>query len=105
MALPDNFNAELEKTLKEVHESSALVLSYQNMEKLTLWYHKTLSIKSDQLEDTLAEMHSAGWRFDQEVLTGGIPQTFYDQFQAMVHGKSIYTTEFFRNMAVQPEWA
>lgn len=105
MAQMHVLDAEIERVLKEVQESSSLVLDYTNMEKLTLWYHKTLSIKSDQLEDTLAEMHSAGWRFDQEVLTGGIPQTFYDQFTAMVHGKSIYTAEFIRSMAVQPEWA
>ncbi len=105
MAQHEKLDEEIEKMLEEVQESSSLVLSYQNMEKLTLWYHKTLGIKSDQLQDTLAEMHRVGWRCDQEVLTGGIPQVYYDQFNAMVHGKSIYTAEFFRSMRVPPEYA
>jgi hypothetical protein len=58
-----------EEEIKEaLEEGNSLVLSYQTMEKLTLWYHKTCSIKSDQLQDTLAEMHADCWRFDQEVL-------------------------------------
>ena len=96
---------EMEKVFEELQESSALVLSYQNMEKLTLWYRKAHGIGSAQLADTLAAMHAAGWRCDQEVLAGGIPQAYYDQFTAMVHGNSIYTAEFFRSMRVQPEWA
>ena len=79
------------------------MLSYQNMEKLTLWYHKAHGIQSDQLADTLAEMHAGGWRCYQEVLEKGIPQAYYEQFTAMVRGSSIYTAEFFRSMRVQPE--
>jgi hypothetical protein len=105
MAQHEKLHEEIEKMLEEVQESSSLVLSYQNLEKMTLWYHKTLAIKSDQLQDTLAEMHNAGWRCDQEVLTGGIPQVYYDQFTAVVHGKTIYTADFFRSMRVQPEYA
>ena len=105
MAQHEKLAEEIEKVLEELQESSSLVLSYQNMEKLTLWYHKAHGIQSDQLADTLAAMHAAGWRCDQEVLAGGIPQAYYDQFTAMVHGNSIYTAEFFRSMRVQPEWA
>ena len=95
----------MEKVFEELQETSYLVLSYQNMEKLTLWYRKAHGVESDQLADTLAAMHAGGWRCEQEVLAGGIPQAYYDQFTAMVHGRSIYTAEFFRSMRVQPEYA
>ena len=94
-----------EEVLEALKEGNSLVLSYQNMEKLTLWYHKASGIKSDQLQDTLAEMHASGWRFEEEVHRCGIPQVYYDQFTAVVHGKTIYTAEFFRSMRVQPEYA
>jgi hypothetical protein len=105
MAQHEKLDEEIEKVFEELQETSSLVLRYQNMEKLTLWYRKAHGIRSDQLADTLAEMHAGGWRCDQEVLTGGIPQVYYDQFTEMVHGKSIYTAEFFLSMRVQPEYA
>jgi hypothetical protein len=49
-------------------------------------------------------MHANGWRFDEEVHRCGIPQVYFDQFTAAVHGKTVYTAEFFRSMRVQPEW-
>jgi hypothetical protein len=96
--------AELKAVLADAQDSELQTLSYRNMEKLTLWYHKALGIKSDQLQDTLTEMHANGWRFDEEVHRCGIPQVYFDQFTAAVHGKTVYTAEFFQSMRVQPEW-
>jgi hypothetical protein len=105
MAQHEALAAELAAVLTDTQDENFQKLNYQNMEKVTLWYHKAFGIKSDQLQDTLAEMHAGGWRFDEEVHRCGIPQVYYDQFTAVVHGKTIYTAEFFRSMRVQPEWA
>jgi PHD/YefM family antitoxin component YafN of YafNO toxin-antitoxin module len=105
MARNETFEELMEEVLEAMKEGNPLVLTYNNMEKVTLRYHKTFGIMSDQLQDTLAQMHADGWRFDEEVLRCGIPQAYYHQFTAKVHGKTIYTAEYIRNMCVQPEWA
>ncbi len=73
---------QMEKVFEELQETNSLVLSYQNMEKLTLWYRKAHVVESDQLADTLAAMHAGRWRCEQEVLAGGIPQAYYDQLNS-----------------------
>lgn len=80
------------------------MITYQNLEKVTLRYHKEHGIASDQLEQTLASMHKDGWRCSVDMLRRGIPQAYYDQFTAAVHNKSIFTANRFLRMRIPENW-
>jgi hypothetical protein len=75
-------------------------INYRNLEELALRFHKEHAVASDQLKDTLAAMHKAGWRFCNAVEERGLPGRYYAQFTAAVHGGTIYTPEYFEQMRV-----
>jgi len=89
-----------EKCTKRKREDKCWLLTSRNLERASLRYRSEHGIESDRLEDTLAAMHTDSaepWRLDKE-LQREIPQTFFDQFTAVCHGRTIYTAEFFAGL-------
>lgn len=93
----------MKKGQKPLHEDHFKELTYRNLEKATLRYHQQYSTKPT-LEDTLEHMHQHGWRLNIAVIRGGIPSTFYDEFEAKCKGGSIWKKSKFAMMRVVPGW-
>jgi len=90
--------AEERERKKPKREDECWLLTSRNLERASLRYRSEHGIESDRLEDTLAAMCSAGrWRLTEE-LQREIPQTFFDQFTAVCHGRTIYTAKFFAGL-------
>lgn len=81
-----------------------LMITYQNLERVAIRYHKENGIASDQLEQTLAAMHKDGWRLSVDILRRGLPQSYYDQFTATLHNKTIFTANRFLRMRIPENW-
>lgn len=97
--------AYMEKKPKKVTNPDHFwMITYRNLEKVTLRYHKENGIASDQLEHTLAAMHKDGWRLSVDIERRGIPQCFYDQFTASLKNKTIYTANRFLRMRIPENW-
>ena len=94
-----NIGAYLDKPEKKPRNPDHYyMITYQNIEKVTLRYRKENGIKSIHLEDTLAAMHKDGWRCCLQMIKQGIPIPFYDQFEASCKGSTIFTSNRFAMM-------
>lgn len=88
---------------KLINEDHFYQITYQNMEKVTLRYHKRHGTKPD-LASTLEHMHKNGWRLNVSVIRGGIPSTFFDEFEAKCKGDTIWKKSRFEFMRVVPNY-
>jgi hypothetical protein len=91
-----------ERELKrpKLEDDRSWLLTSRNLERASLRYRSEHGIESDRLEDTLAAMctdSAEPWRLNKE-LQREIPQTFFEQFTAVCHGRTIYTAEFFAGL-------
>lgn len=89
---------------RKVDEMHFYVITFRNIEKVTLDYRKRKGIKSDQLEETLTAMHADNWRLDRQLTERGIPATVYDEFTAKCHGHTSWTVGRFSRMRMPPTW-
>lgn len=88
---------------KPVHEDHYFQITYQNMEKVCYRYHCQHGTPKD-LAATLEHMHKNGWRLNIAVIRGGIPSTFFDQFEAMCRRDTIWKKSRFEFMRVAPNY-
>jgi hypothetical protein len=76
-------------------------ITWDNMQQVTLKYHKKHQIESDLLQvtdlskDPLAAMMQDGWRFAHALMMKNKnPQLYADQFTASVRSQSLCTPSF-----------
>jgi hypothetical protein len=94
-----NIGAYLDKPDKKPrNQDHYYMITYRNIERVTLRYRKENGIKDNQMETTLAAMHKDGWRCCLQMIKQGIPQAFYDQFTASCKGSTIFTSNRFAMM-------
>jgi hypothetical protein len=96
----DDSADERERKRAKQEDDRSWLLTSRNLERASLRYRSEHGIESDRLEDTLAAMctdSAEPWRLNKE-LQREIPQTFFEQFTAVCHGRTIYTAEFFAGL-------
>lgn len=89
---------------KPINEDHFYQITYQNMEKVTLRYHRRHGTPPD-LASTLEHMHKNGWRLNVGVIRGGIPSTFFDEFEAKCKDSTIWKKSRFEFMRVVPNYS
>lgn len=101
---PKTVQMKIGEKRKAVHEDHYREITFRNMLKVAFRHRTDRKLTTTSLAKVLESMHTCNWFLNVAVLRAGIPSTYFEEFEAMCHNKTIMLEGRFNRMRVIAQW-